>query len=79
MTATTMATIPITNTTLITKTNLNLTTIQNLPSSACSTSRRRRQIAIWMNDGGWLTVTGYLSEYNGNLPFNISDGYVEYT
>lgn len=33
-----------------------------------------------VDDGGaWLSVTGYLSEYNGNLQFDISDGYVEYT
>lgn len=33
-----------------------------------------------VDDGGaWLSVTGYLSEYNGGLQFDISDGYVEYT
>lgn len=33
-----------------------------------------------VDDGdAWLSVTGYLSEYNGNLQFDISDGYVEYT
>lgn len=33
-----------------------------------------------VDDGdAWLSVTGYLSEYNGGLQFDISDGYVEYT
>lgn len=57
------------------------------PSSDCVT------LVIWadayydfaqminaVDDGGaWLSVTGYLSEYNGGLQFNISDGYIEYT
>ncbi len=33
-----------------------------------------------VDDGGaWLSVTGYLSVYNGHLQFNAGDGYVEYT
>ena len=33
-----------------------------------------------VDDGGaWLSVTGYLSEYNGNLQFNTGETYVSYT
>lgn len=33
-----------------------------------------------VDDGGaWISVTGYLSVYNGQLQFNAGDGYVEYT
>ena len=31
-----------------------------------------------MNDNSWLSVSGYLSEYNGNLQFNIADGELTY-
>lgn len=60
---------------------------EQYPSSNCVT------LVVWadayydferminaVDDGGaWLSVTGYLSEYNGGLQFDISDGYVEYT
>ena len=33
-----------------------------------------------VDDGNaWLSVTGYLSEYNGRPQFNSSDGYLEFT
>ncbi|MEE0705444.1 MAG: hypothetical protein UCH28_03555 [Adlercreutzia sp.] len=33
-----------------------------------------------VDDGdAWLSVTGYLSSYNGSMQFNIDDGPVEYT
>ena len=31
------------------------------------------------NGGAWLSVTGYLSVYDGRLQFNADDGYIEYT
>lgn len=57
------------------------------PSSECVT------LVVWadsygdfaemidaVDDGGaWLSVTGYLSEYDGGLQFDSGDGYVEYT
>lgn len=32
-----------------------------------------------MTPNCWLSVTGYLSSYNGYMQFDTSDGYVEYT
>ena len=56
------------------------------PSSDCVTlvvwADAYNDFAEMINDvdsgGAWLSVTGYLSEYNGGLQFDISDGYIEY-
>ena len=31
------------------------------------------------NGGAWISVTGYLSVYEGRLQFDAGDGYIEYT